>query len=84
LKQDVPADGQHVVFAAHEPSLHSHMLCLRRYDELFNSLQPVPHLLPISPVFTNSLAAATCEEATNFYKSNSMRASLMYVYQYQN
>ena len=28
LKQDVPADGQHVVFAAHEPSLHSHMRCL--------------------------------------------------------
>ena len=38
LKQDVPADGQHVVFAAHEPSLHSHMRCLRCYDELFNSL----------------------------------------------
>lgn len=38
LKQEVPADGQEVVFAAHEPSLHSHMRCLRCYDELFNSL----------------------------------------------
>jgi hypothetical protein len=38
LRPDTPPKVQNVVFMSHETSLHSHMRCLRCYDDLFNSL----------------------------------------------